>query len=154
MSLDDGPQVEVALGVLADKLEACASVMTPLDLSNALYGLQGISSNSLDVRTLLNALIAKMKESEGVYTGRDIGYSLIGLSGMQPVMHNEVHEMFEELCIKVSRSEYKGQPNLLFKQFGKGVRVKRGNSKLTYDNAKNLVDKKIPGHGERVVWLE
>lgn len=142
MSLVDGPQVEVALGVLADRLESCSDIMTPLDMSNALYGLQGISSNSLDVRTLLNVLIVKMKESEGVYTGRDIGYSLIGLSGMQPIVHSEVHEILEELNVKVSRSEFKGQPNLLFMQFGKGVRTKRGNSLLTLKDANDLVDKK------------
>ena len=142
MSLTDGPQVEVALGVLADKLESCTDIMTPLDMSNALYGLQGISSDSVDVRTLLNALIAKMKESEGIYSGRDIGYSLIGLTGMQPIMHNEVHEILEELNVKVSRSEFKGQPNLLFMQFGKGVRAKRGNSAQTLKDAKDLVDKK------------
>ena len=142
MSLADGPQVEVALGVLADKLESCTDIMTPLDMSNALYGLQGISSDSIDVRTLLNVLIAKMKESEGIYSGRDIGYSLIGLTGMQPIMHKEVHEILEELNVKVSRSEFKGQPNLLFMQFGKGVRAKRGNSAQTMKDAKDLVDKK------------
>ena len=145
MSLVDGPQVEVAVGVLADRLESCTDIMTPLDLSNALYGLQGLSSDSVDVRTLLNALIAKMKESEGVYTGRDISYSLVGLSGMQPVVHDVVHEIYEELCVKVSRSEFKGQPNLLFLQFGKGVRVKRGNSNLTLESAKDLVNKKRAG---------
>lgn len=142
MSLVDGPQVAVALGYLADQVESCAEVMSPLDLSNALYGLQGISSDSLDVRALLNALIMKMKQSDGVYTGRDIGYSLIGLSGMQPVTHDEVHEIFEELCVKVSRSEFKGQPSLLFMQFGKGVRVRRGRNELTLDNAKEVVNKK------------
>ena len=154
MALVDGPQVAVALGCLTDRLESCPDIMSPLDLSNALYGLQGMTSDSMEVRVLLTVLIAKMKQSEGVYTGRDIGYSLVGLSGMQPAMHDEVHEIFEELCVKVSRSEFKGQPNLLFMQFGKGVRVKGGNSKLTLDNAKDLVARKSRKEREKVVKNE
>lgn len=150
----DGPQVAVALGYLTDRLEACSEVMTPLDISNALYGLQGMTSDSMEVRVLLTVLIAKMRQSEGVYTGRDIGYSLVGLSGMQPAMHDEVHEIFEELCVKVSRSEFKGQPNLLFMQFGKGVRVKRGSPKLTLDNAKDVVARKSRKEREKEVKNE
>jgi hypothetical protein len=82
--------VAVALGELADRLEACKGLMPPLDLSNALFGLQGVSSDSEGVRAVLNALLIKMRESEGVYTGRDIGYSLAGLSAMQPIIHDEV----------------------------------------------------------------
>lgn len=151
MSLEDGPQVAVALGSLADKLEGCTDVMSPYDLANALFGLQGISGESLDVRVLLNAYVTKMRQSDGVYSGRDIGYSLIGMSAMQPPMHDIVHEIFEELCVKVSRSEFKGQSNLLFMQFGKGIRVKRGTSP-TLDNAKDLVNRK--SRKEKTIRLE
>lgn len=81
----------------------------------------------------------------------NLGYSLSGLSGMQPAIHEVVNEMFEELCLKVAKSEFKGQPNLLFLQFGKGVRVQKGNNQLTLNSAESLVDGKL--RGDRVVRL-
>lgn len=47
--------------------------MSAVDMSNALFGLQGMTSNSESVRYILNLLILKMKESDDIYTGRDIG---------------------------------------------------------------------------------
>jgi hypothetical protein len=141
----------VALNILADKLEACTDVMPPQDMSNALFGLQGISYSD-EIKIMLNVLISKMKESDGIYSGRDIGYSLAGLSSMQPIVHDEVHEIFEELCIKVAKSEFKGQPNLLFLQFGKGVRVKKADKPLTFLQAQELIDAKKKG--DRLVRVD
>jgi hypothetical protein len=137
-------QVSVALNILADKLEACTDVMPPQDMSNALFGLQGISYSN-EIKIMLNVLISKMKLSDGIYSGRDIGYSLAGLSSMQPIVHDEVQEIFEELCMKVARSEFQGQPNLLFLQFGKGVRVKKADKPLTLIQAQELIEAKKKG---------
>jgi hypothetical protein len=142
-SMEDCPEVIEALGLLGEKLEACDQVMPPMDLANALFGLQGVTSGSVEVRALLIALAEKMRQSEGIYSARDIGYSLAGLSTMQTSGDDIVREVFEELCVKVAASEFKGQPNLLFMQFGKGVKVKRGDSPFTMSNAESLVAQKV-----------
>jgi hypothetical protein len=84
-----------------------------------------MKADAEEVKHALSAIAAKMRESSGIYSARDIGYSLTGLSSNQPIVIDEAREVFEELCIKVSQSEFKGQPDLLFLQFGKGIRVKR-----------------------------
>lgn len=141
----------MALNELADKLELCKEIMPPQDISNALFGLQGIEYSN-DIKIILSILTSKMQESDGIYSGRDIGYSLAGLSSMQPIVHDEVHEIFEELCLKVAKSEFKGQPNLLFLQFGKGVRVKKADKPLTFIQAQELIDAKKKG--DRLLRLD
>lgn len=138
----DGPEPLEAMSLLVEHIESCVDVMSPMDLSNALFGLQGMTSEYEEVRAVLIALVEKMRQSDGIYSARDIGYSLAGLSAMgEPIVHDEVRALFEELCVKVSRSEFQGQPNLLFLQFGKGIRVKRGQP-FSLSNAENLSGRK------------
>jgi hypothetical protein len=146
MAPEDGPEVLQALSLLTEQLEACEHVMPPVDLSNALFGLQGCVSEHEEVRAALIALTDKMRASDGIYNARDIGYSLAGLSAMQPPSCDEVRAITEELVVKVSRSPFQGQPNLLFLQFGKGVRVvsKRAASVFTMEQAELLSAKLKP----------
>lgn len=71
-----------------------------------------------------------MRETEEIFTARDIGYCLVGLSNLRgsdatgPSL--EVLSILSELTFKVSQTEYANQPNLLFLKFGKSIRVKVG----------------------------
>jgi hypothetical protein len=139
----DGQEPLEGLSLLVEHLELCEDVMTPMDLSNGLFGLQGMTSEYEEVRAVLIALVDKMRQSEGIYGARDIGYSLAGMSAMgEPIVHDEVRAVFDELCVKVSRSEFQGQPNLLFLQFGKGIRVKRGQP-FSLKNAEDLSGRRV-----------
>lgn len=96
-----------------------------------------------EVRAVLAALVLKMRESEDVFSARDIGYSLTGLNGMQQYLHQEVDEMIEELHFKVAASEFGGQMNVLFFQFGKAIRVKIGDAVSNLNNVANNYEKRI-----------
>ena len=86
-----------------------------------------MTSDSLEVRRVLRAILVKMTEpSLGIFTAKDIGFTLTGVSGLRPLFIPEVIDLIAELNVKVSESEFKGQPNLLFLQFGKYIRVKTG----------------------------
>ena len=52
---------------------------------------------------------------------------------MQPPVHIETTSLLQELNIKVGSSEFKGQPHLLFIPFGKGIRVKKGVTPVSYN---------------------
>jgi len=41
-------------------------------------GLQGMTNECEEVRAVIAALLVKMRESEEVFTARDIGYALTG----------------------------------------------------------------------------
>ena len=47
---------------------------------------------------------------------------------MQQYLYNEVDEIIESLYYKIAESEFGGQLNVLFLQYGKGTRVKIGSS--------------------------
>ena len=69
------------------------------------------------------------QSEEEIFSARDFGYCLAGLSGLR--IENgenipEVQSIMQELSLLVSRSEFQGQPDLLFLQFGKSIRVKSG----------------------------
>ena len=57
---------------------------------------------------------------------------------MQQYLHQEVDEMIEEMHYKVAATEYGGQMNVLFLQFGKAIRVKIG---VAFSNLNNVADK-------------
>jgi len=124
MSFSDSPVVEEVFGLLADKVEQMEEVMEPIDLANAVYGLQGSSAESAEVRAVLVALLPKFQQSEGIFSARDIGYCLTGMSSMPRGTYTEVDDILAELSIKVSRSPFKGLPEITFLQFGRGVKVK------------------------------
>lgn len=92
-----------------------------------------------EARAVLAALAVKMRESSDVFTARDIGFSLTGLNSMQQYLHQEVDEVIEELHYKVAATEYGGQMNVLFLQFGKAIRVKIGDA---FSNLNNVADTK------------
>lgn len=90
-------------------------------------GLQGMVSDCPEIRRVVSALVCKMvDQTSQKYSAKDIGYILSGINGLHQLNIPEVSELVEELIIKVNESDFKGQPNLLFLQFGKSIRVKTG----------------------------
>ena len=123
MSSDDSPVVISTLGLFADKIDSMNLSMRPLDIANAVYGLQGMTAEAEEVRAVISALTVKMRESTEIFTARDISYCLTGLAGMQKNLGvDEVSEMLAELNLKVSTSPLRGIPNLEFKQYGYGTK--------------------------------
>lgn len=126
MSTVDSPVVVETLGLFADKIDSMAEPMAPLDIANAVYGLQACTAESEEVRAVLSALTAKIKEAPGTFSARDISYCLTGLSSMEHQFQlniPEVADMVSELNLKISLSKMQGIPNLEFKQYGKGSKV-------------------------------
>ena len=84
---------------------------------------QGFSSNSKEIKNLLSALAVRMSETDDKFSGKDLGYCVSG-------MHNkdmsvpEVISVMQELSVKLARSKFGGEPDVVFVQKGKGVKVK------------------------------
>jgi len=125
---DSSPEVRASLGLLADRLEASPVEMTPQDISNAMFGLQGMTTEHEEIRAVIQAILPKMRASTATFSPRDLGYCLTGLSSMQGALmaSEEVREFLSEFSIKVSQSELQGQDLLTFNVFNaRGVKVKR-----------------------------
>jgi hypothetical protein len=100
--------------------------MTPHDLANALFGLQGVNLLTKEVKHLLTALALKMTGSQEQWTPKEIGYALVGLSGLQQTAGSseEVASVIALVNVKLSQSELQGQPGVTFRLFGgKGFKI-------------------------------
>lgn len=136
MSNLDGPEVIELVGLLADITERSDVVMSPCDISNALFGLQGMTSDCENVRAVLIALLAKFKKLDSsssgasnpqpVFSIRDIGYCLTGMNGMQRYLYSEVEDIMDEINLQIAKTNLGGETHLTFMKFGNGVRVKVG----------------------------
>jgi hypothetical protein len=69
-------------------------------IGNAFYGLQGMSSESSEVRTVLSALAKKVSMCSEDLTVQEIGNALYGLQGMSSDS-SEVREVLSALTIKI-----------------------------------------------------
>jgi hypothetical protein len=69
-------------------------------ISNALYGLQGMSSEVTEVRALLYALTAQMIASSDVLTSQAVSNALYGLQGFNSDSP-EVRALLQVLTVKV-----------------------------------------------------
>ena len=68
-----------------------------------------------------------MDECLDKFEAKDIGYCLSGLNGMS-LVHPGAVEARNALLRKVGNSDYADKPDVIFLQFGKGIRVKRFDS--------------------------
>jgi acid phosphatase class B len=87
----DTAEVRSLLKVLASKIEASPAVMKSQEIANALWGLQGMNSDYIEVRQVVSALTGKLatafsfavaKDQALVFTGQGIGNALCGLQSM------------------------------------------------------------------------
>ena len=131
MENNDNTLVDECLGLLADLMDRMDEdennmmTMLPHDLANALMGLQGIENFTPPVQQVLRLLTCKMRESRDPWTAREIGYALVGMSGLQQAAgdREEVINMVSEINFKMSQSELQGLPGVTFKLFGKGFKI-------------------------------
>ena len=79
------------LAVLTEKIKLSKGLLDAQAIGNALYGLQGMSSDSKEVRGMLVVLTEKMKLSKELLNAQEIGNALYGLQGMSS-------EVKEVLC--------------------------------------------------------
>lgn len=78
-------QVRRLLVVVAEGISTSNCTINPQVVGNALYGMQGFSSDVSEVRKVLRALVDKaslMPVEEHMFTGQNIGNSLWGLRNM------------------------------------------------------------------------
>ncbi len=80
---EDDVVVMECIGLLCDLIEDSAGMMSPRQISYALYGLQGTQTLTEEVRATLRVLTDKMRQSQGKWSATDIGFSIAGLSGLQ-----------------------------------------------------------------------
>jgi hypothetical protein len=79
-------------------------------VGNALYGLQGMSSDSSEVRAIVSALALKVQGCRGELNGQNVGNALYGLQGMSSDS-SEVLAIVSALASKVQgcREQLNGQ---------------------------------------------
>ena len=70
-------------------------------------------------------LLHKMQESAEQWSAREIGYALVGMSGLQQSAGDsqEVANIVSEINLKLSLSELQGMDGVTFKLFGKGFKI-------------------------------
>jgi len=61
---------------------SCKEDLKAQEVGNALYGLQGMSSDSEEVRNLLRSLVPKVISCKGLFNAQAVGNALYGLQGM------------------------------------------------------------------------
>jgi hypothetical protein len=117
--------INTSLEIFADKLEECNADFSAVNIANIVFGLQGMSSDVVGARAVLQAVLPKMAKSTDKFTERDIGYCLAGLSSMQNNPCEESQAVLSELNFKVVQSGFGDQPVVQVKMYGKGVRIKK-----------------------------
>ena len=115
--------INQSLEIFADKLEECKDDFSAVNIANVVFGLQGMSSDVVGARAILQAVLPKMVKSTDKFTERDIGYCLAGLSSMQNSPCEESQAILSELNFKVVQSGFGDQPVVQVKMYGKGVRM-------------------------------
>ena len=80
--------------------------MNGQNFGNALYGLKSMSSDCVEVRDLLRAIVHKMHNSSSEMTGQNIGNALYGMQGMSE-SHVEVREVLSRMAHQVMMSQSK-----------------------------------------------
>ena len=82
-----------------------------------------MSSEVEGARAVLQAVLPKMVKSTDLFTERDIGYCLAGLSSMQNSVCEESQAILSELNFKVVQAGFGDKPSVVVKMYGKGVRL-------------------------------
>ena len=67
---------------LSGQAQRCNELLNGQEVGNALYGLQGMSSDSADVRSLVRALSGQVQRCNEPLNGQEVGNALYGLQGM------------------------------------------------------------------------
>ena len=99
--------------------------MTPRDIGNSFFGLQGFTADTDIVKNILSSLTVRMTEipDEMKFEGRDIGHCLSGLSNKN-IEIPEVSTVLQELSLRLAQSKYGAEANPVFVQSGKYIKVK------------------------------
>ena len=70
------------LNVLEPRIKSCTHDLDSQAVSNAFYGMQGMTSDHIEVRTILSTLVAKLHTCQVDLDYKGIGNALYGLQGM------------------------------------------------------------------------
>ena len=90
--------------VLTDKVKDSDEKLNAQAVGNALYGLQGMSSDHEEVRSLVVVLTDKVKDSDENFKAQNVGNALYGLQGMSSD-HEEMRSLLRVLTDKVKDSD-------------------------------------------------
>jgi hypothetical protein len=85
------------LSALTLKLQLSTELLQPQSVSNALYGLQEMTSEAPEVRTLLSTLASKLQSCREEFNAQHVGNALYGLQGMSsdmPEVRHNLHHSF------------------------------------------------------------
>lgn len=79
------PEVRNLLRVLAIRINRSSAEMKAQEMANALYGLQGMSSDHIEVKELLIAIEKKIisSRSSQIFNSQEIGNALYGLQNLK-----------------------------------------------------------------------
>merc|ERR1711871_139876 len=126
MENENNHAVDEVLHCFAELISRLDQPMGPHDMANTIFGLQGVSVLTKEVKLLLKAISNMMKSSHQQWNPKEIGYALVGLSGLQQTAGSseEVVNVIEQINVKLSQSELQGQPGVTFRLYGgKGFKI-------------------------------
>jgi hypothetical protein len=86
---------------LANKIRLSHAVLDPQAIANSLYGCQRLSSESLEVKTLLSTLASKMEHCWKSFSSYQITYCLYGLQRMT-INSSEMKALLKVLSQKIT----------------------------------------------------
>ena len=91
-------------------MKACKEELKAQNVGNALYGLQGMSSEVAEVRAMLAALVPQVKACKEEFKAQNVGNTLYGLQGMS-IEVSEVQAMLAALVpqVKACKEEFSAQ---------------------------------------------
>ena len=124
-------EVLTLLDMISNKMLQCNTLFRPTDIGYAMFGLQGMSTDSQEVRTMLALIVQKMNECppDIKFEARDIGYSLCGMHN-KPLEVSEVNAAISALQMKIALSKYGMEQHVIFVQRGRKIMVKTGQNAL------------------------
>jgi hypothetical protein len=96
------PEVRKIVGKLAEKIKRSKATLRSQHIGRAMLGLQRLSADSIEVRSLLKQLTKRIAESDRIkLTAASISDSLYGLQGFTSDVQ-EVQELVGELAKKIA----------------------------------------------------
>lgn len=101
------PEVAACVSMLAVKMITSPATMSQQEVGLAFNGLQGMQMSTPEVRILLGALVTKLQQSQGHFTGATIGSVMMGLRNIAvggPNPPAVVVDLINELVVKISES--------------------------------------------------
>ena len=100
----DCPELRALLAAVSDRIDETRGKLDSQEIGNALFGLQGMSSEMYEVRVIVAKLAEKIKRSKATLRSQHIGRSLVGLQRFS-AESVEVRYLVKQLTQRIKESD-------------------------------------------------